>query len=134
MSRIRSRDTRPEMSVRSGLHRRGLRFRLRDKRLPGSPDLVLKRLATVVFVHGCFWHSHRKCRQGKLPKSNKPYWSRKLARNVQRDQETTRRLRKLGWRVIVVWECRLLPKSRCDRTLDRLAREIRQGETREKRY
>lgn len=105
MSRIRGRDTKPEVTVRSVLHRLGFRFRLHRRDLPGRPDIVLARYRTVVLVHGCFWHRHPRCRYAYNPKSNTTFWKQKFAANVLRDQQDRRRLRKLGWRVILVWEC-----------------------------
>lgn len=107
MSRIRGKDTGPEIAVRSLLHRLGLRFRLHDKRLPGRPDLVLRRHRTVVFVHGCFWHRHLGCPQATTPSSNAEFWARKFSRNVERDQAVTNELQLAGWRVVVIWECEL---------------------------
>lgn len=108
MSRIRSEDTKPEWVLRSGLHRLGFRFRLRDKRIPGRPDLVFPKFGAVVFVHGCFWHQHRKCRAASVPKSNTAFWEEKFARNLARDRRIRTELKKLGWRVLVVWECELM--------------------------
>lgn len=109
MSRIRSRDTKPEMHVRSVVHRLGYRFRLHRKDLPGKPDMVLPRHGAVIFVHGCFWHQHPdpNCRLATMPSSNVEYWKPKLARNRARDQETVEKLEAEGWRVLVVWECQL---------------------------
>lgn len=104
MSRIRSRDTKPELRVRSVAHALGLRFRLGGCGLPGRPDLVLRRRDTVIFVHGCFWHQHT-CKLGKTPSRNLTYWLPKLARNKARDIRTVAELKALGWRVLVVWEC-----------------------------
>lgn len=105
MSRIKGRDTEPEMIVRSLLHRLGLRFRLHKRDLPGRPDITLKKYQTVVFVHGCFWHRHPKCFMAYTPKSNKKFWSDKFRTNVDRDRRVVSTLRRMGWRVIVVWEC-----------------------------
>jgi DNA mismatch endonuclease (patch repair protein) len=105
MSRIRSRDTQPERIVRSALHRAGYRFRLHRRDLPGRPDIVLPRYHTAIFVHGCFWHRHKQCRLAYTPKSRVTFWTEKFRRNVERDRENTAALRKLGWRVITVWEC-----------------------------
>lgn len=104
MSRITSRNTKPEIRVRSLLHQMGFRFRLHRKDLPGKPDIVLPKWNTVVLVHGCFWHGHDCC-DGHIPKSNTTYWSSKLARNRQRDKENSAKLIMLGWKLIVVWEC-----------------------------
>ena len=106
MRRVRGRDTGPELAVRRFLHRAGYRFRLHDRRLPGSPDLVLRRHRTVVFVHGCFWHRHPGCRRTTTPKTRRDFWLTKFADNVARDASAVRALEALGWRVVVVWECR----------------------------
>lgn len=121
MSAVRTRDTAPEVRVRRALHRSGLRFRLHDSQLPGRPDIVLRKYCAVVLVHGCFWHSHEGCRKAYLPTSNRPFWEKKIGRNVQRDQEVTSRLAEMGWRVFVVWEC----ESRDQKRLDGLVRLIR---------
>lgn len=105
MSRIRGRDTEPEMAVRSFLHGEGLRFRLHHAGLPGRPDLVLPRSRTAVFVHGCFWHRHSQCRFAYTPKSNLARWEQKFADNIARDKRVLRALRLLGWRTVVIWEC-----------------------------
>lgn len=115
MSRIRGKDTAPERQVRSLLHRMGYRFRLHRRDLPGSPDIVLPRLRTVVFVHGCFWHRHAGCRYSTTPRSRARFWRLKFERNVERDGENRAALRRLGWRVITVWECQV---RRCDRSVD----------------
>ena len=105
MRRIRAKDTEPEIAVRRALHRRGLRFRLHASGLPGKPDVVLRRHNAVVMIHGCFWHQHRRCIDGHVPRSNLAYWQPKLDRNVQRDRRNRRQLAKLGFRVLVIWEC-----------------------------
>jgi DNA mismatch endonuclease (patch repair protein) len=104
MGRIVSKDTLPEIRVRSVLHRLGYRFRLHRKDLPGKPDIVLPKWKTVILVHGCFWHGHDCC-EGHQPKSNSAYWVPKLERNRKRDLENAERLRQLGWKRLVVWEC-----------------------------
>ena len=104
MSRIKGRDTKPELLVRSTAHRLGLRFRLHDTRLPGKPDLVLPKHRTVIFVHGCFWHRHG-CKLASNPKSRQDYWLPKFERNVRRDAEHRATLEAAGWRVVVIWEC-----------------------------
>lgn len=107
MSLIRSRDTRPERAVRSMLHRGGYRFRLHRADLPGSPDIVLAKYRTVIFVHGCFWHRHRGCRYATTPKSRTEFWVRKFESNVSRDREASGTLSGLGWQVLTIWECEL---------------------------
>lgn len=121
MSRVRSKDTAPEKRVRSFLHRNGFRFRLHVKKLPGTPDIVLPMYRTVVDVRGCFWHRHPNCRQASSPASNAEFWRRKFERNVERDRMNERRLRELGWNLIVVWECEL----RRSEFLENLADKIR---------
>lgn len=118
MSRIRGRDTKPEVAVRSVLHRLGLRFRLHRRDLPGRPDIVLARHRTVVLVHGCFWHRHARCRFAYSPKSNAEFWSQKFRTNVVRDQRDRRRLQGLGWRVVVVWECEATDRASLAKRLD----------------
>ncbi len=105
MAGIRGKDTRPEHFIRSALHRRGFRYRLHSRRLPGKPDLVLPRYHAVVFVHGCFWHRHPGCRYATFPASRPDFWEEKFRRNVERDQAHERQLVGAGWRVFVVWEC-----------------------------
>ena len=105
MSGIRSKHTKPEVSVRSFLHRRGLRFRLHAHNLPGKPDVVLPKYRAVVHVHGCFWHRHRRCRFAYTPTSNRSFWVTKLEGNVERDKRIDRALRGLGWKPITIWEC-----------------------------
>ena len=105
MSRIRGKDTKPEMMVRRIAHAMGLRFRLHRRDLPGCPDLVFPKYKTVIFVHGCFWHRHDGCRKATMPKSNIQFWESKFVRNVSRDQFSTAQLRDLGWTTEVIWEC-----------------------------
>ncbi len=111
MSRIRKTHTTPEMVVRRLLHRLGYRFRLHRADLPGNPDIVLPKHRAVVLVHGCFWHQHS-CKLGKLPKSNKAYWVPKLEGNKKRDAANRRALRRLGWKVLVVWECQVQDEAK----------------------
>jgi DNA mismatch endonuclease (patch repair protein) len=105
MSRIRDRDSKPEKVVRSTLHRLGYRFRLHRADLPGKPDIVLPKYRTVVFVHGCFWHRHPDCRFAYTPKSRVDFWNAKFTRNVERDLEVQEELHKLGWKIVIIWEC-----------------------------
>lgn len=107
MSRVRSKDTTPEMIVRRLVHSMGYRYRLHGRRLPGKPDLVFASRRKVIFVHGCFWHQHEGCRKARVPGTRHDYWLPKLARNVERDQEHIARLHALGWEVLVVWECEI---------------------------
>lgn len=120
MSRIRSRDTKPEILLRRALHALGLRYRLGGAGLPGRPDLILPRHRAVVFVHGCFWHRHPGCKVATTPKSNTGFWTEKFTRNVERDAASTTKLTALGWRVFVACECGIVAKSRLPGTALRL--------------
>lgn len=126
MSSIRSRDTRPEVTVRRYLWQHGYRYRLYRKELPGQPDIVLSRLRTVIFINGCFWHGHE-CHR-RFPKTNRDFWLRKIERNRERDRDVAARLRQMGWNVITIWECELA-KARRDETLERLIATLRAFET-----
>lgn len=118
MSKVRGKDTKPEMAVRQYLHARGLRFRLHHKSLPGKPDLVFKSREAIVLVHGCFWHGHG-CSKGRLPKSRLDFWGQKIEDNIARDKRNIRTLRALGWRVYVIWQCQI-----SERRLERLFAQI----------
>jgi DNA mismatch endonuclease (patch repair protein) len=107
MSKIRSKNTRPEKVVRSLLHGMGYRFRLHVRSLPGTPDLVLPRFKTVIFVHGCFWHRHPGCKYAYTPKSRMEFWTKKFEHNIKTHERVTRELLDLGWRVAVIWQCEL---------------------------
>jgi DNA mismatch endonuclease (patch repair protein) len=111
MRRIRSKGMLPELAVRSLVHRMGYRFRLHRKDLPGKPDLVFASRRRVIFVHGCFWHSHRGCKIAHKPKSNADYWGPKLKRNQARDARNIKALHAAGWEPMVIWECELKKKS-----------------------
>ena len=127
MAGIRSRDTKPEMLIRKGLHARGFRYRLTSKGVPGKPDLVLPKWRTVVLVHGCFWHWHG-CALSKMPASNVEFWQSKLAANKRRDEEVKHLLAADGWRIVTVWECATRGKNAREQlpsVLDGLARWIR---------
>mgnify|MGYP002399791076 CR=1 FL=1 len=111
MSRIRGKHTKPEMLLRSLLHRAGFRFRIHDARLPGRPDIVLPRYKSVIFVNGCFWHRHEGCKYTTTPKTRKEFWELKFSDTVKRDHTKQNQLQKLGWDVFVVWECELKSDS-----------------------
>jgi DNA mismatch endonuclease (patch repair protein) len=124
MSRVGSKNTQPELAVRKYLHAEGFRFRIHYKDLPGKPDIVLPKFKAVIFVHGCFWHGHEGCRRSQLPATRTDWWASKIVRNQERDKEQQAELREAGWRIMIVWECRLktaLIKS----SLAGLAEEIR---------
>lgn len=116
MSRIKSKNTKPEILVRSALHREGFRFHLHGKVskrlhpkgvLPGKPDIVLAKYRTVIFVHGCFWHRHKGCKEATIPKTRTEWWNEKFQKNIQRDRKVLEELKSLGWNVIVIWECEI---------------------------
>ena len=125
MSSIHGKNTKPEILVRKGLHARGFRFRLHNKKLPGCPDIVLPKYDVAIMVNGCFWHGHKGCRYATKPKSNVEFWETKIARNRHRDEVTTAHLEALGWTVITIWECELHNSSQLDDRLDALAEDIR---------
>lgn len=120
MAAIRGKDTKPELLVRKFLFSRGFRYRLNHPRLPGHPDIVLRKYRTVIFVNGCFWHGHENCRYFRLPKTNVDFWKNKIERNRERDKEEQHRLAEMGWHCVTVWECQLKPKVRA-KTLESLA-------------
>ena len=107
MSRIKGRDTKPEMIVRKFLFSKGLRYRINDKRLPGTPDIVLPKYKTVVFVNGCFWHGHKGCKYFVWPKNNSEFWKNKITDNIKRDKKNYKKLEESGWRVLIIWECEI---------------------------
>lgn len=123
MSRIRSKDTKPELIIRKFLFASGLRFRLHDKTLPGKPDLVLKKIKTAIFVHGCFWHGHEGCRFFVVPKTRTEWWLVKIRGNTSNDEKKKQKLTELGWNVITVWECDIRPDKR-EGTLNRLLTQL----------
>ncbi len=125
MSRIRGRDTGPELRLRSLLHRAGFRFRLHAKDLPGKPDIVLPKYHTVIFVHGCFWHRHKGCRNATTPSTRAEFWQAKFDGNVDRDNRNRAALETAGWTVMTVWECEL--KADADRIVQQLSIEIREA-------
>ena len=118
MRQVKGRDTSPEKIVRSLLHRMGYRFRLQRDDLPGKPDIVLPRFKTVVFVNGCFWHRHSGCKRATTPATNVDYWQPKLALTGARDARNQAELEKMGWRVVIVWECELKDKTTLEKRLD----------------
>ena len=109
MSRIKSKNTKPEILVRKFLHSKGFRFRIHDKKLPGKPDIVLTKHKTVIFIHGCFWHGHKNCKYFVLPKTKTQWWKNKINGNIARDTKATKSLKKEGWKIINIWECQLKP-------------------------
>jgi len=111
MAAIKSKNSKLELAVRRYIHNKGLRYSLHNPRLPGKPDLTLKKYNTVVFINSCFWHGHKNCKKSAIPKTNTNFWRDKLGKNVARDKSNTKLLEKQGWRVLVFWECRLDDKN-----------------------
>lgn len=128
MSKIRSKNTKPELFLRSWLHGQGFRFRIHRKDLPGKPDIVLPKYRTAIFVHGCFWHYHAGCNEGRIPDTNSKFWQTKLSKNIDRDLKHQANLRESGWQVIVIWECELEGKQRREHTLNTLIQTLKLNE------
>ena len=129
MAAVKGKNTKPEMIVRLYLHSLGYRYGLHNKKLAGSPDLVLRKYRTVIFIHGCFWHGHEGCKYSHLPKTNEEFWQEKITRNQQRDQEALRQLKEKGWNVITIWECELKNKDKREVTLSSLTHKLQQFKT-----
>lgn len=127
MSRIRSKNTRPELIVRKYLFANSFRFRLHDNKLPGTPDIVLKKYKTVIFVHGCFWHGHSGCKYFKIPQTRTQLWEYKINNNKKLDEKRLEELMEMGWKVIIVWECEL-KSGKKDDTLENINRKLRADE------
>ena len=123
MSHNRAKNTGPELTLRHALWNHGFRYRVNDKRLPGTPDIVLPKYRTVIFIHGCFWHGHNGCKYYTIPQTNTAFWIAKITRNQQRDQEVWRQLEAKGWAVIIVWDCQL-KKAVLEETIRRVEEEI----------
>ncbi len=124
MSRVKGKDTKPEILVRSFLFKMGFRFRLHRNDLPGTPDIILPRHRKIIFVHGCFWHGHKNCTRSKRPAANKNFWKEKLNSNIERDQKNYKDLKNLGWEVLVIWECET---KNSEKLLEKLERFMYDG-------
>ncbi|MBB3703082.1 very short patch repair endonuclease [Alloprevotella rava] len=126
MSRIRSKNTKPELALRKALFARGFRYRVNDKKLPGKPDIVLPKYKTVIFIHGCFWHGHEDCKYAYIPKTNTRFWIDKITSNAERDKVNAEKLTALGWNVLTVWECEIRHTHKQNLTplIDRVEAEI----------
>lgn len=126
MSRIRSKNTKPELALRKALFARGFRYRVNDKKLPGKPDIVLPKYKTVIFIHGCFWHGHEDCKYAYIPKTNTKFWIDKITSNAERDKVDAEKLTALGWNVLTVWECEIRHTHKQNLTplIDRVEAEI----------
>jgi DNA mismatch endonuclease (patch repair protein) len=124
MASISGKETKPEIAVRSFLFRQGFRFRKNVKTLPGKPDVVLPKFKTVILIHGCFWHGHKKCKRASLPKTNSSFWNEKIERNIMRDKKIYLELKKLGWSVITIWQCELRNRETFKSKMDGLVRAL----------
>ncbi|HLP04948.1 MAG TPA: very short patch repair endonuclease [Paludibacter sp.] len=124
MSKIRSKNTKPEMLLRKALHARGFRFRVHYKKLPGRPDIVLPKYRTAIFVQGCFWHGHEGCRSSHIPKTNSGFWSEKINTNKNRDATNLSRLNSLGWNVLEVWECEIRKKDKFEAVIGQITASL----------
>jgi DNA mismatch endonuclease (patch repair protein) len=123
MSKIRSKNTRPEKLLRSLLFKSGFRFRIHQKDLPGKPDIVLQKYHSIIFVHGCFWHYHKDCPEGRIPNTNSKFWKEKLLKNIERDKKHKRILKKSGWKVITIWECEI--ENHPEKVLKKITRQLK---------
>ena len=128
MSKISGKETKYEILVRKFLFKKGFRYRKNDKHLPGKPDIVLPKYKTVIFVHGCFWHGHH-CKAGKLPETNKIFWENKINSNIERDKKNQYKLEKLGWKIIIVWQCELRNRKMMTKKLKELEQKIQNEHT-----
>ncbi|HWQ47742.1 MAG TPA: DNA mismatch endonuclease Vsr [Methanosarcina sp.] len=127
MSKIRGKETKPEILVRKFLFSEGFRYRINDERYPGKPDLVLPKYKTVIFIHGCFWHGHENCKASKLPETNVEFWEKKISDNVARDRKNIEKLKDGGWNVIIVWQCEIKSKAKREERLKLLVEQIKKG-------
>ncbi len=124
MSKVSGKETKPEIFIRKFLFAQGFRYRKNDKRFPGKPDIVLPKYKTVIFVHGCFWHGHQNCRKSALPQTNYEFWKNKIQGNTERDKSNQKQLKKLGWKIIVVWQCRIKNRDLFEKTMKRVVQKI----------
>ncbi len=124
MSRIGGKETKPEIQVRKYLFANGFRYRKNVKELPGKPDIVLAKYKTVIFVHGCFWHGHENCLKAALPESNREFWENKIYGTIKRDKNKQHQLKKLGWKVLIIWQCELKNSAKKEKTLNKLIKNI----------
>jgi DNA mismatch endonuclease (patch repair protein) len=125
MSKITGKDSKPEILVRKYLFSKGFRYRKNDRKLSGSPDLVLPKYKTLIFINGCFWHGHSNCKKAKLPASNRDFWSSKICKNIERDTQNYIDLKKMGWNIIIVWQCNISSKKKRDEYLPILSQLIK---------
>jgi len=124
MSKIRAKNTKPELLVRQFLFSKGFRYRLHQNTLPGKPDIILKKYKTIIFVNGCFWHGHKNCKKSILPTSNITFWKGKIQANIDRDKKSKRSLKKIGWSIFTIWECDIKNKMALTKTMNKLLKYL----------
>jgi DNA mismatch endonuclease (patch repair protein) len=124
MSKISGKETKPEILVRKFLFSKGFRYRKNQKSLPGSPDIVLKKYNTIIFIQGCFWHGHKNCKKASMPSTNKEFWEVKIHKNIERDKRVNEELRKSKWKVITVWECKINNKKSFEKTMNKIVAKL----------
>lgn len=124
MATVKNKNTKPEIQVRKALFKKGFRYRINDKKLPGSPDIVLPKYKTVIFVHGCYWHGHENCSKAIKPATNKDFWNTKIQKNKARDKNAQEELKANGWNVLVVWDCQLRNQKLFRKTMDTVINEL----------
>jgi DNA mismatch endonuclease (patch repair protein) len=121
MSKIRSKNTKPEMAVRKALFAKGYRYRINYKKLPGKPDIAFPKYKTAIFVHGCFWHGHKDCKDSHIPKTNTDFWTKKINRNKERDRNNTIQILSMGWKVLTIWDCEIQQKGNIESLIQKIA-------------
>lgn len=124
MSKISGKETKPEILVRKFLFSKGFRYRKNDKRFLGKPDIVLPKYKMVIFIHGCFWHHHKNCSKSSLPQTNRDFWKNKIQGNVERDKLNKKKLKELGWKIIVLWQCRMKNRNLFEKSMSKLIKSI----------
>lgn len=129
MSKISGKETKPEILVRKILFSKGFRYRKNVNKLPGSPDIVLTKYKAVIFINGCFWHGHKNCNKATLPKTNYNFWKNKIEGNIQRDKRNYEQLKKLGWNIIIIWQCELNNREKIEKNIDKLISILKNNET-----
>ncbi|OGU80359.1 MAG: very short patch repair endonuclease [Ignavibacteria bacterium RBG_16_35_7] len=134
MSRVSQKHTEPEIIVRRFLFLNGFRYRINYKKLPGSPDIVLPKFKTVIFVHGCFWHGHKNCKLAKRPSTNTSYWYKKIDENIKRDKRKAKEINKLGWKILTIWQCQIQSKIKSEKRLSLLLKQLREYSNKVKAY
>lgn len=129
MSKISGKETKPEIRVRKFLFAQGFRYRKNDKKLPGKPDIVLPKYKTVIFIHGCFWHSHKNCPKSKLPTSNREFWENKIQKNIERDKKNLKTLKNENWKLIVIWQCQIKNRELFETKMKKVVKKVKDAKS-----